>query len=139
MSRNLTIAAITSLFIHLAFQGMFPVAASNGNCATSGADGCSCQPYPCNANDVQISCRLDLTCSTEGCLTGSVSEESSYETEEGANATICTTSGPMVGAGCSNGTLTACKIVRSCPCDAFGYCQPAIEEEAGFFMPCTQN
>ncbi|MCA9048124.1 MAG: hypothetical protein KDA89_05315 [Planctomycetaceae bacterium] len=141
MLRFLVALVLTALPVHAALHYTNVVMASNGSCTASGADGCSCQTFVCDTNDVGITCFTgDDYSDLDGCVSsGPTDGESSYETSDGANATVCVSTGPLVGAGCSNSASTACKIVRSCPVSSDGICEPLQETEAGYFMPCTQN
>lgn len=139
MSRLYSTTALASLTLHLAVLSMFSVSASDTSCGSSGADGCSCQPFTCSIQSPQSATCVSTNndCTSVGCYeTGG--PNGSFEVAEGANATICTTTGPLVGAGCSNGVSTYCKTIRTCTCDPFGHCvSPATE--SGFFVPCTSN
>lgn len=140
MHRLSIVIAFLSLTIHAAVIRTASVDASDGSCTASGADGCSCQPFSCNATNTSITCRSgELWDESSGCTEGGPTDESSYETVEGGNATVCNSSGPLVGAGCSEGTSVACKKLRQCSVGADGYCEDMSEVEAGFFQPCTPN
>lgn len=140
MHRFFTVVAFASLTVHAAIVSTTTVNASNTSCAASGADGCSCQRFVCDADGAAISCRTgEEWDENDGCTEGGVGNDLSYETAEGANATVCTSSGPMVGAGCSHGTQAACKKIRTCALGPYGYCEDFADTEAGFFEPCTPN
>lgn len=137
MSRFFTAAALASLTLHAVLLDIFTVSASDTACNVNGAEGCSCQPYVCNAqNPNNYSCaNTNSDCTSSSCYTAG--REGSFEVAEGiVNATVCSTSGPLVGGGCSSGAMTYCKTIRSCDCDPYSHCAfTAIE--SGLFAPCT--
>ena len=140
MSRFYSTFALASLTLHIAVLCMFPVSASDTNCSSSGADGCSCQPFACNTQNPQnSSCAAEyMVCtSASGCYKDG-NLQGSFEVDAYANPTVCTSTGPLVGAGCSKGASTYCKKIRTCTCDNFGLCI-ASNVESGAFVPCTPN
>lgn len=140
MNRVFTTTALASLTLHVTILSMYPAFASNGNCTPSGAEGCSCQPYLCDINVENESCNMMSDCEEESmaCYYENILREESFEVAAAANATVCKTTGPLVGAGCNHGALSYCKTIRMCVCDGFNHCQ-ALDEEEGYFEPCTPN
>jgi hypothetical protein len=140
MSRFYSIFALASLTLHVAVLSMFPVSASDTNCSPSPGSGCSCQSYACNVQNPQnLSCVAGFTSCTNsnGCYAVG-SFPGSFEVDAGANATVCVSTGPLVGAGCSHGFTSYCKKTRTCVCDNFAHCDPS-DVESGAYFPCTQN
>lgn len=137
MIRFYSTIAFASLTLHVAVLSMLPAFASDTSCASSGADGCSCQAFACNVQNPSNTMCLQGDCANVGCYT-EASHEGSFEIAEGSNATVCTSTGPLVGAGCSNGVSTYCKTIRTCVCDPFGHCNSS-KTQSGFYIPCTPN
>jgi hypothetical protein len=140
MYRLFSITAVASIVLHATFSLTMHASASGTSCNPSGNEGCSCQPYVCTAYDVGEPCFYFNVCDNPGesCADISIGEESSYETQEGVGATICSTTGPLVGGGCtSSSTESFCKMLRICTCDPFLECIPGLQE-GGFFFPCNE-
>ena len=109
---------------------------SGTGCSATG-NGCSCQAVECNVSDAPLACLEFKSCfdSNSGCLNLD-DDRHSFQTSEQVNATKCVSSGPLVGGGCTSGTISYCKLLRTCRCDAFGECTNGLEEEAGLYVPC---
>lgn len=138
MYRFFTVLAFASLTVHASVISTKTVNASNGSCAASGADGCSCQEFVCDTDGVELTCNNNTQFYQDhGCMGGGADTGLSYQVTAGADTTICSTSGPLVGAGCSSGLETFCKVTVSCGIDEHGYCGIVSQEEGGLFSPCN--
>ena len=141
MKKTFAVVGFLSLALHFAMVTTSPVNASNGSCTAGGADGCGCTPLVCEADDEDFGCFIGIDYTPEfGCNEGGeYAEDGSYSILDPGGDTVCSFNVPLVGAGCSDGSMAACKIEMSCFVDAFGVCDSIIEEEGGFYFPCTPN